>query len=219
MHETLKKEIKNYLIEKYQPKIIILHGSRASENYKPHSDWDIFVFIESDDQSRELAREIYKNNALDLILVSYPNLGEGTLSKLVAVSHSIENLYEEERGLGDNLIKKALEVRSLGNFLSKEDRDLIIFDMFKYVNRLVDTEEDDSVFFHRLGRDFFPTALNAWFRIIKNKYSLPPYLAIPYIKKHDIEYYGLLEVLWSKKNNREKIKAAQVIFDTLKKAL
>jgi predicted nucleotidyltransferase len=219
MHETLKQEIKEYLIEKYQPEVIILHGSRASENYKPHSDWDLFVFVKQDNQSRKLSREVYKENALDVILVGYPDIGEDTLEKLVAVSHSIENLYEKEIGSGDILVEEALEKRSQGNFLSKEEKDLIVFDMFKYVNRLVDTQNDDAVFFHRLGRDFFPQALNSWFRVLSNEYSLPPYLAIPYIQEQDMKYYNLLEVLWSRGSNKDKVEAAQQIFKRIREGV
>jgi len=219
MHETLKKEIKEYLVNKYQPQAIILHGSRASDNYRPNSDWDFFVFVKEGEQNKKEACEIYNEQALDVVFVNYPNISEMFLNKLVAVSHSIETLYEIEEGVGEKIVKKAKETRAKGITLSKEEKELIIFTIYKSVNNLTDLQENDAVFFFRLGRDFFRQVLNGWFRVIKNEYSLPPYLSIPYIQKNDPEYYSLLEVLWSTKSNKEKVDAAKLIFQKIKNSV
>ena len=87
--------------------------------------------------------------------------------------------------------------------------------MYKDINNLNDLQENDGVFFFRLGRDFFRNALNGWFRVIRDEYSLPPYLSIPYIKEQDPEYYACLEVLWSHKSNKEKVDAAKAIFQKI----
>ena len=219
MHENLKKEIKEYLVNKYQPQAIILHGSRASDNYRPRSDWDLFVFVKEDGQNKKEAHEVYKEQALDVTLVSYPDISDAVLDKLVAVAHSIETLYEAEDSIGKKLVTEAEEKRSKGYTHSIEEKELMILDMYKDINNLTDLQENEGVFFFRLGRDFFRNALNGWFRVIRNEYSLPPYLSIPYIKKNDLEYYALLEVLWSDKSNKEKADSAKLIFKKIKESV
>jgi predicted nucleotidyltransferase len=215
MHENLKKEIKEYLVNTYHSQTIILHGSRASNNYREHSDWDLFVFVKEDGEGTKIERDIYNEQALDITIVNYPDVSDAILEKLVAVAHSIEVLYDTEAGTGNKLVEDAVEKRAKGITLSPKEKESIVIEMYKDVNNLNDLQENDGVFFFRLGRDFFRNALNGWFRVIRNEYSLPPYLSLPYIKERDPEYYSLLEILWSKKSNKEKVDAAKLIFQKI----
>jgi hypothetical protein len=149
-------------------------------------------------------------------LVNYPDVSETILKKLVAVAHSMEVLYDAKESVGKKLVEDAKETRSQGVTLSKKEKELILIEMYKDINNLNDLQDNDGVFFFRLGRDFFRNALNGWFRVMRDEYSLPPYLSIPYIKENDPEYYSLLEVLWSQKSNKEKVRAAQLIFERMK---
>ncbi|MCB9805838.1 nucleotidyltransferase domain-containing protein [Candidatus Nomurabacteria bacterium] len=214
MHEELKKEITEYLKNKYRPETIILHGSRASDNYREHSDWDLFVFVKEDEEGLKTERDLYKAQAMDITLVNFPKVSQNIIEKLIAVAHSIEVLYDTEE-VGSKLINDAKKERSKGIRLSKEEKERIVIEMYKDINNLNDLQENDGVFFFRLGRDFFRNALNGWFRVIRDEYSLPPYLSIPYIKEQDPEYYACLEVLWSHKSNKEKVDAAKAIFQKI----
>jgi predicted nucleotidyltransferase len=216
MNKDLKKEITQYLIDKYHPEVIILHGSRASDNYREHSDWDLFLFIEGEGSDTKIERDIYLEQAMDITIVNYPHISTTIIEKLVAVAHSMEVLLDTTNCAGSQLVSDAKIKRSKGVRLSTKEKEIIMIEMYKDINNLQDLQENDGVFFFRLGRDFFRNALNGWFRVIRDEYSLPPYLSIPYIKEHDSEYYSLLEVLWSHKSNKEKVAAAKQIFEKIK---
>lgn len=56
------REIIDYLIEKYRPKAIILHGSRLSDDAFPDTDYDLAIITDNPDAVRP---EYYNGCQLD----------------------------------------------------------------------------------------------------------------------------------------------------------
>ena len=44
----MEQKLTQYIIEKYSPLAVLLHGSRASGNERPHSDWDFAILVNED---------------------------------------------------------------------------------------------------------------------------------------------------------------------------
>lgn len=218
MFESMESEITSYLQNKYKAQSIILHGSRALGIHRKNSDWDILVLVEENISGKRNIREMFKGQHIDAFLLSYP-IENANFEKIVSVSHGIRVLFDNEEQIGSQIVQKALGGRELGCRLSFKDKTKTFEEMLKYYLRLHDNLDRNMIFFHRLGRDFFPQAINNWFRIIKNEYSLPPYLAIDRIREEDIGYYRLLKVLSSGKKKRKKLRAAKEIIERLKSQL
>lgn len=210
----MEKEITDYLVKKFNPVTIILHGSRASSFAKPHSDWDIYVFVDQEITGREFIGEIFMDQNLDAGLIKYPVDDEIIKQKLVAISHAAKVIYDTG-SCGQKLIARAKEIREKGVNLTKKEIENKKLFMTRSVDRLRDAVNDDAFFFFRLGSDFIRSALNNWFTILHNEYSVPIYMSLPRIKKDDPEYYAALEKLWSKENNQIKLEAVEYIFTRL----
>lgn len=210
----MEKEITDHLVKKFNSVAIILHGSRASEFAKPHSDWDIYIFVNQDIEGREFAGERFMDQSLDVSLIKFPVDDQVIKDKLVAVSHSAKVVFDPE-GQGERMLQQAREIRSLGINLTQKEKDNRKLFMTRCVDRLRDSVENDAFFFFRLGTDFMRIALNNWFTILHNEYSIPVYMSLPRIKKDDPEYYQALEKLWSKETNSVKLEAVEYIFSRL----
>ena len=207
----MEKEITDYLVKKYNPIAMILHGSRASEFAKPHSDWDIYVFVDQEVTGREFIGETYLGQNIDAGLIQYPVTDEIIKQKMIAISHAAKVIYDTD-GRGEEMVKRAKEIREKGPNLSEKEINNKMLFMGRCMDRLRDSVNNDAFFFFRLGSDFIRIVLNNWFSILHNEYSVPVYMSLPRIQKDDPEYYKAVEVLWSKQDNESKLRAAEYIY-------
>lgn len=75
------KEIVNTIIDSVHPEKIILFGSRARKDHRPHSDYDLMVIKRGLKNERSISRRIYRalfdqkiNRAVDIIVVDKDKL-------------------------------------------------------------------------------------------------------------------------------------------------
>lgn len=210
----MEKEIIDYLVKRFNPVAVILHGSRATEYAKPHSDWDIYVFVSDDISGREFVGERYMEQSLDTSLIRFPVDDEVIKDKLVAVSSTAKVVFDTD-GEGEAMLERARNIRSQGrNLTQKEIENKKLF-MMRCMDRLRDSVDNDAFFSYRLGRDFVRIAIHNWFVLLHNEYDVPIYMSLPRIQKDDSEYYRELSKLWSRESNEVKLEAAEYIFKRL----
>lgn len=211
-------QIISYLREKYNPVSIMLHGSRATGNSREHSDWDFFLIVSEIDNPKgyEYKEEKFIDQHVDPCLLTYPIKDDFMKNKFIMISPSIKILYDTEN-IGKNLLEESLDLWRKGIYLSDKEKQDARFFLARCCDRLLDSygSDNDPLFFYRLGKDFFPLAINYWFTILHKQFTLPPYTALDKINKEDPEYYMNLEVLWSNKSKEEKYKSANYIYRKL----
>ena len=58
-----EEKLVEYLVAKYDPLAIILHGSRASGTNRPHSDWDLVLLVDKDTPTEQV---LVDGSAIDI---------------------------------------------------------------------------------------------------------------------------------------------------------
>ena len=207
----MKKEITDYLLEKYSPEAIILHGSRVAGNEKENSDWDLWIVT---DKPKNIVIENYKGSQLDADGVILPINGD-LINTFGTTLKNAEVLYEKGT-IGHDLVKRAHERYEKGRNLTKKEIENRINFITRRYNKIVDRVEDEGIVFLHVGV-FYEVAVRYWFELLKNDWSLPIHEALPVIKEKDPRYYSLLKELYAPKITKEKLSSLTEIFEILTK--
>jgi len=121
----MKKELKpkveaiiNFLKKRYKAEIIIIVGSRVVGDYKPNSDWDIYIFTrkkilkETVQEVYDSYPEILKNDDLDIYRNSFDK--SSFPSKLYRDLRNSEVILDTKDGFGKKLREKSLKLYKKG---------------------------------------------------------------------------------------------------------
>ena len=209
----MKEKIISYLKEKYNPLAIVLHGSRATNNAGEKSDWDIYIFVLELSDIDKFVGEDFEGQQLDASLIRIP-LDSELRDEFIRTSPSIQIVFDT-----DSVAKSLYEDLKIEHEKGLHFSEQMLLQkktfLLRALNRLEDNVSNEASFFLRLGRDFFPRAVNWWFEILNNEYSVPLYKALPIIKEKDPSYYEHLAVLYKQGKNEEKLESAKLIFNRL----
>lgn len=207
----MQKEILDYLIGKFSPEVVILHGSRASGKNRENSDWDIFIFTKV--QARGGTEE-FMGNQLDIIIISLPLEEDDFIDEYGYVLNNSIVLIDNEDHLGERLKGESVKVYSLGKKITPEKISNRRNYMSRTLDRMSGTVDKPELFLLYLGF-FYEKALNYWFEL-KDRYSKPAYDAIEDIRNEDPEYYSLLSVVFNNiSSNFQKLESAREIYNRL----
>jgi hypothetical protein len=208
----MKEKIIQYIHNKFPESLILLHGSRTTSYGNEKSDWDIYVFADTHEfETKEIFERIDEQN-LDIKVFSRSLPDEKIIKEIAHIIHGYEILFDNDNLLRD-WVNHALVLRSGGynHHVWTNTRLLLL----RVIDRLESRSDNYPIFYMIIAKDFLPWAIDLWFKIIQNEYSLPYYQALPEIQFRDSEYYNLLEVLWSDSDNHKKLIAAKEIFSKL----
>ncbi|NHJ48720.1 MAG: nucleotidyltransferase domain-containing protein [Asgard group archaeon] len=213
----------DYFKTKYKAKVIIIVGSRAVGDFKPKSDWDIYMFTDVEDEHNETFQEfieaypsILRDDDIDLYwhsmeIDSYP-------PKLWRDLRSSKVVLDTSKGFGEKLREKALELYEKGPVKWSKD---YAFGrtvkarryMKKFEAHLADKEYEEL--FLRISWHYSENIIEWWFGI-RQEFPLRPQQAFSYIKEKDLEFYDELQKVVSDKTSyREKVDAFKKIHDLL----
>lgn len=205
-----EKSIVDRLVDRYNPKAIILYGSRAQGKGRPKSDWDIALIFNAEFSGQE--ESVINGQYIDLRFIDGSKDPDVLAGELGSLFFGARVLYETD-GAGFELLSKINEVAKSGPRLNDEE----IVRKLNFVNRSIERLEyyvdDDVVFAYHLG-DLY-TRLEKFWYLFRNEWSKPIYLAANDIQGRDPEYFEQLSKIAKEANNEEKLKAVRNAYKIL----
>src|SRR3989344_9589319 len=105
MEREKEKEIANELREKYKPRAIVLHGSRAIGKARPRSDWDVFLLF-SGKIPKNMNREVVAGEDVEWKAVLLP-VEDAHIQDTFGIQLQYARVLLEESGEGTELIARA----------------------------------------------------------------------------------------------------------------
>ena len=211
-----------FLKNRYKAKVLIVVGSRAVGDYKPKSDWDIYLFTdkklpkETPNQFYNALPEAIKDEDLDVYknsmsINSYP-------SKLWRDLRNSKVVLDTKAGFGKKLRKKSLDLYKKGPAKwTKEYAQGRVYKAQRYMKKFEDNLEDKNFaeLFLRISWHYSENIIEWWFGI-RQEFQLRPQQAFPYIKEKDPDFYKQLQKVFSDKTTyRTKINAFKKMHNIL----
>ena len=210
-------EITRYLIEKHDPKAIILVGSRVDGFSRPGSDWDLYVLI-SDPvaQSRRVvpAPDSLDGELLDVGLVLLP-VGDDEIAAIFGPNlQQARVLIDDSAGVAAHLCSSARSLYEKGRGLSQEELHRRKSEMSRNLARMRARADEPGPFFEALTY-FFYIAHRWWFEVLHNRWSQSVHRAMPEIREQDPDFYRHLETLIDERDPQSRVGAAEEILARL----
>lgn len=203
---SIKQQITDYLIQKYHPVAILLHGSRARGLNRPNSDWDLCVFVDRD--VKDDGPELWNGESLDIDVVKLPITKEVFFETFLGTLQKTEVLYEQQ-GAAQSVLALAEEIYEAPYDLSDKRRRNRKNYFHRLLLRLEGYVDHPVLFFYYLS-GFYENIFPYWYEL-KGRWSQPLYVAWPEIQEEDPEYAELVRVLSSTASTNEKLDAAKQI--------
>lgn len=193
------EELTTYLKEKYHPKAILFHGSRARGNAFDSSDYDFALITQKPDSIKS---EAYNGCALDISGVS-PT--ERILKAGQTPIWPCLVLFDDADGLGEHLAKKTHEAFVKGSFpLTKEELENRYNFSKSLLQRIQGRGVVPLVRFYYMG-DFYQRVLRYWCEL-NQKWTMSVYLLLPLIATEDPIFYQYLQDLWTENYQSASLK-------------
>jgi hypothetical protein len=184
------EDLVGYLTEKYHPKAIILHGSRARGDALDESDYDLALITDMPDLIKP---ESWNGCALDLDGVS-PT--EKILKAGQTPIWPCLVLIDDVDGLGERLAKRTHEAFEKGPLpLTREELENRRNFSNRLLQRIQGRGADPLVRFYYLG-NFYDRILRYWCEF-NQKWTMSVYLLLSFIAKEDPAFYQYLQDLWT----------------------
>jgi Polymerase beta, Nucleotidyltransferase len=198
-------EIVSYLRAKYEPKAILLHGSRARGDAFEQSDYDLALLTENPDQVKP---ECYEGCALDISGVS-PT--EAILKSGKTPIWPCLVLYDDSNGLGEHLANQTQLAFIQGPILlTKEELENRRNFSKRLIQRIQGRGDDPMVRLYYIG-DFYQRALRYWCEI-NHRWTMSAHQLLPLIAREDPTFYQMLKDLWTEDYQNAAQKIHQHLF-------
>lgn len=183
-------KIFDYLVKKYAPEAILLHGSRLRADAAETSDYDI-VLVASN--TEEIYPHEYEGIALDISAVSSDvNIIENGNK---TPNWPLKVLYDAT-GIGKKICEETEQAYQKG---PKPLSDQEWHNRTNYTKRLIHKIEargHDVSIRHYYLADFYMRVIRYWFEK-RNKWTVSPYRALPIIENEDPSFFIALQNLWT----------------------
>lgn len=186
----MEKRIIDHLVANYQPKAIILHGSRVQGLNRPNSDWDLLLIGSSKVEGRA---EAFEGQSLDVEVLNEPFNVDEFLRTHGPILQRTAVLFDDERGLGKSFVMAVQEVLLRGKNLTQVEYDNRFLRMSRVLDKMLGSQQNPELFFMHAGV-FVELGHRFWFEF-KSEWSQPPYIGLPRIQAEDPAFYSLLSGL------------------------
>lgn len=184
------EKICDYLLKKYAPEAILLHGSRLRGDAADTSDYDI-VMVTANPEN--IYPHEYEGITLDLGAVSSETLVIESGGKVP--NWPLEVLYDAT-GVGKKICEQTKQAYENGpKVLSDQEW----VNRAYYTKRLIDKIQargHDKAIRHYYLSDFYVRAIRYWFEK-RNRWTISPYRALPVIQAEDMSFFAELQILWT----------------------
>jgi len=202
-------KVVSYLKDKYDPKALILHGSRAAGQATEHSDWDIFVF-----DTQELPNETGRKFGAELDIVSKQlpiNTTQDVEDQFGCQLKHAEVLHDTG-GVGKSILELAKDLYTDGFNVTQKEIDSKKNKLRRTYYRLAERSEHIA---HLYRLDFVAYSTRYWYQILQNEWQDNFYFAFPRIKSEDPEYYENLMTVLESDNHPKRLASARWIHKEL----
>jgi predicted nucleotidyltransferase len=205
--KNIEQELTDYIVEKYNPIAVLLHGSRASGNAREHSDWDFAIFVT---EKITANREIIKSQNIEIRVLVLPIPDKIDNQWLVLRQGNVKVLYDPQN--------KTLDVIKKVTGFYSEPLDFSEGEFYGHgawfrsqLDSMIDYQNEQEAFFRKLS-ELYPRVIMYWFHFIKHTYMPQVYYSLPILQTEDLHYFNYLKILAGNFSNEEKIVAAENIY-------
>ena len=204
-----EQQLTDYLVKRYNPLTVLIHGSRASGYAREHSDWDFAIIIDKD---TEVEREIINGANLEIRVLKLPFEEQKIIAdKWLALRKGNIKVVYDPQNVAEPIIEKITEYYNKPIEWTHAE----IFGhkawYRSHIDGMIDYQNDHLAFYRKLG-ELYTRSIMYWFHYLHNAYMPQVYLSLPRIEKEDPEHYELLKILAGNGTNQEKIEAAEQIY-------
>lgn len=205
--KNIEQELTDYIIKKYNPIAVLLHGSRASGNAREHSDWDFAIFV----TEKIIAnREIIKNQNIEIMVLVLPVPDTIDSQWIVLRQGNVKVLYDPQNKATE-IIEKVTEFYKIPRDFSEGEFHGHGAWFRSQLDGMIDYQNEQEAFFRKLS-ELYPRVIMYWFHFIKNTYMPQVYYSLPILETEDPDYFNYLKILAGNFSNEEKITAAENIY-------
>ena len=207
MQETILNHIKG----KYNPDAIILHGSRARNMEREHSDWD-FIFLYNNNGNYNSGREFFAGQNIEFSVVMLP-----VQDILETFSHKLNKaiVLFERQNEGTSILAEAEKIYAQGVYWSDEKiADHKLWFQGR-INGMRDNVNQPEIFYKYFS-DVYSRLFNYWYFLKQHAYSEPIYAAVQEIENKDSAYMYLISQFTSFESSLgKKVELAEEMRDFL----
>lgn len=204
-----EQKITEYIKQKYNPKAIILHGSRARGFNRSNSDWDMYVFV---DNTIEGGSENHEGENLDIAIMYLPLEEYDFIDTFGTTLKGAKILYDTDN-IAVNLIAEAENIYGKGRILSERDVLNRKNRGARLLERIKGTVTKPELQLYHLGA-FYESVIRYWYEL-KGEWQQPPYVALDEIQSRDPKFYNLLLIMATDNNCNDKANAADKVYQSL----
>ncbi len=185
-----KQQLTDYVLERYAPVAIVLHGSRAIGLAKEHSDWDMLIFTNKKVDAR---REIQFGQNIDIAQVVLP-IADNKIESTFGFYFRKENteILYDPTNIAVELMAKNEEILKAGNVFTDDDRIARYAFMQSALNGVRDYIGEPLIVFSKKS-EFYEKGISAWFRFLHSAFRPSNYIGFPYIQKEDPAFFAMLQ--------------------------
>lgn len=200
------EKICDYLLKKYEPKAILLHGSRLRGDATDLSDYDLVLIAPN---VEEVYPHQYQDAMLDLDAAT-PDI------RVIETGNKVPNwplgiLYDSE-GIGERICKETERAYKKGPIpLSDQEWTNRSHYAKRMISKIHARGHDLSVRRYYLS-DFYMRVIRYWFEK-RRKWTVSPYRALPIIKLEDPDFFLALQDLWTDSHLSALDKVNQMLFE------
>lgn len=180
-----------YLKETWQPRAILLHGSRASGAAASNSDYDMALVVDDPDAVMPCD---YQGAMLDLSGLHPDAARVETTSKTPCWPVIV--LHDDAAGAGAGIAARTETafLKGPAPLTPQEWRNRANYTQ-RLMHKISDRGADEALRRYYLS-DLYPRLVRYWFEK-KNRWTLPAHRALPAIAAEDHDFYKNLAALWS----------------------
>lgn len=102
----MEQQLTDYLLKKYSPIAILLHGSRTNGYAREHSDWDFAIIVDKDTEGE---REIVGGANIEIQVLKLPFREEDIEKKWLALRNGNVKIMHDPQNICPDIIEKVSE--------------------------------------------------------------------------------------------------------------
>lgn len=206
----MEQKLTDYLINKYAPVALILHGSRANGYAREHSDWDFVILTNAD--CKPLTREMVFGANIEIKQILLP-VSPDTFLGFFFRPENVKILYDPESRAVE-LLEKNTKIIEKGNGFTEADISKRNAFLLSALDGIQDYHDDPLCLFDK-KINFYSKIVESWFRFHKKEFEPSHYIAFPIIKKEDPEFYTLIEEFVKADSAHDLLKVGHAIIKKL----
>lgn len=210
----MENKIIQYLIEKYNPEIIFLWGSRVKWTNHDKSDWDLYLIWDFDSENEQISEIIFWEH-LDIALFQKKIIEINNILKIFYWPLSfLKIILDNKEQLWGKILKYTQKyyLKWPEKILISEKESELIY-LKRLLSKIIAYKKDNRVSFFHIAQ-FYRVIIPLWFKV-NWKWSLPINQAIYIIKDIDYLFFSELEKISSWVWIDEKIESCMKILKHL----